>query len=58
MTIVEAEMYDSLVKGGRVIDPAGKLDDKFDIAISKGKIVRVATDIPSKQSKHIIDAVE
>lgn len=57
MTIVEAEMYDSLVKGGRVIDPAGKLDDKFDIAISKGKIVRVATDIPSKQSKHIIDAV-
>jgi len=56
MAIREAEMYDSLIKGGRVIDPAQKLDDKFDIAVSKGKIVKVAKDIPSKQSKQVVDA--
>jgi len=45
-----------LVKNGRVIDPAQKLDDKLDIAISKGKIVKVAKGIPSRESKQVIDA--
>ena len=56
MTLKKSETYDALVKGGRVIDPAQNLDSKLDIAISSGKIVKVAKDIPSSQSKQVIDA--
>jgi dihydroorotase len=52
----ETEIFDALVKNGRVIDPAQKLDDKVDIAISKGKIAKISKDIPSQQSKQVIDA--
>jgi dihydroorotase len=34
-----------LIKGGRVIDPANKLDGQFDISISDGKISDIAKDI-------------
>jgi dihydroorotase len=48
--------YDLLIKNGRVIDPKNKLDTKMDIAISNGKIAKVAKEIPIEQSKKIIDA--
>jgi len=49
-------MYDLLIKGGRVIDPAQNIDDKLDIAISGDKIATVARDIPPVQSREVIDA--
>ncbi|HEY83106.1 MAG TPA: amidohydrolase/deacetylase family metallohydrolase [Dehalococcoidia bacterium] len=49
-------MYDLLIKGGRVIDPAQNIDDKLDIAINGDKIAAVAKDIPPTESKKIIDA--
>lgn len=49
-------MYDLLIKGGRVIDPAQSIDDKLDIAISGGKIATVAKDIPATESQQVIDA--
>lgn len=49
-------MYDLLIKGGRVIDPAQSIDDKLDIAISRGKIATVAKDIPATESQQVIDA--
>jgi len=49
-------MYDLLIKGGRVIDPAQNIDDKLDIAISGGKIATVAKDIPSSESQRVVDA--
>jgi len=49
-------MYDLLIKGGRVIDPAQNLDGISDIAISKGSIATIAKNIPSQQSKQVIDA--
>lgn len=49
-------MYDLLIKGGRVIDPAQNIDDKLDVAISGDKIATVAKDIPSTESKQVVDA--
>jgi len=49
-------MYDLLIKSGRVIDPAQNIDDKLDVAISGDKIATVARDIPSTESKQVVDA--
>lgn len=49
-------MYDLLIKRGRVIDPSQNIDDKLDIAISGGKISKVAKDIPAQESQQVIDA--
>ncbi|PSN20821.1 hypothetical protein C7271_00010 [filamentous cyanobacterium CCP5] len=51
-------MYDLLIKGGRVIDPANQLDDRVDIAVAAGKIAAIATDIPQEQAKQVFDAVD
>lgn len=49
-------MYDLLVKGGRVIDPANKLDALMDVAINGRKIAAVAKNIPEKDGKKVLDA--
>jgi dihydroorotase len=46
---------DILLKGGHVIDPKNNIDSKMDVAISNGKIVRVASDIPSATAKKTVD---
>ena len=49
-------MYDLLIKGGRVIDPAENIDDKRDVAITGDKIAKVAGDIPAKEARRVVDA--
>ena len=49
------EIYDILLKNGRVLDPAGKHDGRFDIAIARNKIVRIAPDLPSRSARNTID---
>ena len=49
-------MYELLIKYGRVIDPTQNMDGKLDIAISEGKIARVAKDIPAQESERVVDA--
>ena len=49
-------MYDLLIKGGRVIDPAQNVDDKLDVGITGGKITSVAKDIPSSDSQRVVSA--
>jgi dihydroorotase len=51
-----AQQYDIVIKGGRVIDPANNLDAIRDVAISGGRIARVAAEIPAAQAKKAIDA--
>ena len=51
-------MYDLVIKGGRVIDPAQKIDDKLDIAISGDKIATVSKNIPSQESRQVVDATD
>ena len=49
-------MYDVLIKGGRVIDPAQNLDGALDVAINGDKIAAVSKDIPPQEGKQVIDA--
>lgn len=48
--------YDLLVRGGRVIDPAQRVDRLTDVAIRGGKIVAVRPDIPAATASQVIDA--
>lgn len=49
-------MYDIVIKGGRVIDPAQNLDGTMDVAINGDKIAAVDKDISSQEGKQLIDA--
>ena len=52
---LHAQQIDILLKGGHVIDPKNKIDTQLDIAISAGKIIQVAKNIPSNNAKKVID---
>ncbi len=47
-------MNDILIKNGRVIDPAGRRDEIADVAVAKGKIVKVGE--VSGNAKEVIEA--
>jgi len=47
--------YDLLLKGGHVIDPKNNLSGVMDVAISSGKIARVAPAIPADQARTVAD---
>ena len=49
-------MYDLLVKGGKLIDPAQGINDYRDIGISQGKIEAIASNIEVSEAKKVIDA--
>ncbi len=50
-----ADKYDLVIKGGRVIDPARRLDAMRDVAISGGRIATIQTNIEPGGAK-VIDA--
>lgn len=49
-------MYDLLVKGGEVIDPAQDIHDQRDIGISQGKIAALASEIAPSDARKVINA--
>ena len=54
-SVLYGQNYDILLKGGQLIDPKNKINEKMDVAISQGKIIRVASNIPSASAKKVID---
>ena len=48
-------MYDLILKGGRLIDPAQGIDTKTDIAFSAGKVAKISEDIDASQAAHTRD---
>jgi dihydroorotase len=46
-------MYDLIVKGGTVIDPANGVNGPNDVAVENGKIARMAPNIPAEESKRV-----
>ncbi len=46
---------DLLLKGGHLIDPKNEINSPMDIAISSGRITRVAPNIPVSNAKKVID---
>src|SRR3954466_3141079 len=49
-------LYDLLIQGGRLIDPASRLSAVRDVAIAGGRIARVAEDIPPAQARQVYSA--
>ena len=48
--------YDLLIRGGRVIDPAQKLNGLFDVAIKDGRIAAVSPAIAVADATRVLDA--
>src|SRR5882762_8557984 len=55
-TLLAAQTYDLLIKGGHIIDPANQIDGISDIAISGNKVARLAPSIDTSQAKKTVDA--
>jgi dihydroorotase len=47
-------MFDLLLKGGSVLDPAQDLRGVLDVAVQDGKIASVAANIPASEAKRVI----
>src|SRR5213080_3180966 len=47
-------MYDLVLKGGVVIDPAQDLRGALDVAVQDGKIASVAANIPASEARRVI----
>ena len=49
-------LYDLLLKGGYVIDPANHINHKMDVAVTGTRITRVANDIDPQTARNVVDA--
>lgn len=47
--------YDTVLKGGHVIDPANKINQPMDVAVLEGKIARIERNIPASAGKSIVN---
>jgi dihydroorotase len=45
--VEKIELMNTMLKGGRVVDPANGRDGAFDVLIADGRIARVARDLPA-----------
>jgi dihydroorotase len=53
---VWAQSYSIVIKGGHLIDPKNNINAPMDVAITDGKVVKVAKSIDAKQGKQVVDA--
>ncbi|HEX3207987.1 MAG TPA: amidohydrolase/deacetylase family metallohydrolase [Geminicoccaceae bacterium] len=49
-------MYDLVIRGGRLIDPAQGLDQRRDVAFQDGKVAAVAPTIDAREAREVIAA--
>ena len=54
-SLVCAQEYDLLLKGGHVIDPKNKISGRRDVAIKDGRIAAVAAEIPAAKALKIVN---
>ena len=47
---MSADLYDLVLKGGRVVDPASGLNGVSDVAVSAGRIAAIAPDIQAAKA--------
>jgi dihydroorotase len=48
-------MYDLIIKGGTVVDPANRVNGLNDVAVEDGKIARVAPNIPAEEGRRVLE---
>jgi dihydroorotase len=55
-TFAGSQDIEILIKNGHVIDPKNNIDDVMDVAVSGGKILKVAANIQQEGAKKVVDA--
>lgn len=55
VSVVNAQQFDLLLKGGHVIDPKNDINAQRDVAIAGDSIARVGEDIPASQADRVVD---
>ena len=55
-TVVRAQQYAIVIKGGHVIDAKNHINEVMDVAIQDGKIARVAKNIDASKATQVVDA--
>lgn len=55
-SVLFAQTYDIVIKGGHVIDPKNNVDAVMDVAIKDGKIAQLAASIDGKQTAQVVNA--
>jgi len=53
---VDAQIFDIVIRGGRIIDPKNKVDAVMDLAIKDGKIAMIAKSIDPMEARKVINA--
>jgi dihydroorotase len=48
--------FDLLIRGGRVVDPGGGHEGRLDVAVTRGRIAAVDSNIPNDAAFEVIDA--
>jgi len=51
------QQFDTVLKNGRVVDPANNIDGQFDVGIRHGKIASVSENITEEQADDILDVI-
>ncbi len=51
----EAVQFDTLLKGGHVIDPKNGFSERMDIAVAEGQIAAVNENIPEERAEDVVD---
>ena len=54
--VSSAQKFDFLIKGGHLVDPANNINGLRDIAVSRGKVAKIAAFISDTLAEKIIDA--
>jgi dihydroorotase len=52
----QTKPYNIIIKGGHVIDPKNNINRVMDVAITGGKISKVASSIDASQASHVVNA--
>ncbi|MCZ2151080.1 MAG: amidohydrolase/deacetylase family metallohydrolase [Bryobacterales bacterium] len=52
----ESAKYDTVLKGGHVIDPANGVNQQMDVAVLNGKIARLERNIPASAGKSVVNS--
>ena len=56
LQLVFAQKIEMLIKGGHVIDPKNNIDGILDVAVSNGRILKIAKWIDEHDALHVVDA--
>ncbi len=54
-SLLWAQEYDLLLKGGHVVDPAHQIDRPMDVAVRGDEVARVAPEIAASQARRVLD---